>query len=203
MIPAPSSYSYRPVAVYDPNQWRQNQQTNFQIQPESSVANSNPQGNNKQDNSPSTSMASKGRIMTIIGGNSIDHENNNQKKNYFRRVNSISTEGPYKKTRWSHLPITFLEKDLQLKDYPHMDAMVVEANIDGWVVSKILVDGGSSTDTIFTTTIDAMKIDRKLLGRAEHPLYGFGGNPIHLIGRIILLVSFWNSKQCKNRANYI
>jgi hypothetical protein len=47
------------------------------------VVNNNPQGNNKQDNSPSTSMASKGRIMTIIGGNSIDHENNNQKKNYF------------------------------------------------------------------------------------------------------------------------
>jgi hypothetical protein len=87
------SYSYGPIAMYDPNQLRQNQQqTNFQIQPESSVANNNAQGNNKQDNSPSTSMASKGRIMTIIGGNSIDHENNNQKKNYFRRVNSISTE---------------------------------------------------------------------------------------------------------------
>jgi hypothetical protein len=154
------------------------------------MANNNPQGNNKQDNSLSTSMASKGRIMTIIGGNSIDHENNNQKKNYFRRVNSISTEGPYKKTRWSHLPITFLEKDLQLKDYPHMDAIVVEANIDGWAVSKILVDGGSSADIIFTATIDDIKIDRKLLGRAEHPLYGFGGKPIHSIGRIVLPVSF-------------
>ena len=44
-------------------------------------------------------------------------------------------EGPYKKTIWSHLPITFFEEDLKLKDYPHMDAMVIEANIDGWVVS--------------------------------------------------------------------
>ena len=59
-----------------------------------------------------------------------------------------------------------------------MDAMVIEANIDGWAVSKILVDGGSSTDIIFTSTIDAMKIDRKMLGRAEHPLYGFGGKKI-------------------------
>jgi hypothetical protein len=86
MIPGPSpSYTYGPVAIYDPNQWRQNQQQiNFQpLQPESSMANSNPQGNNKQDNSSSTSIASKGRIMTIIGGNNIDHENNNQKKNYF------------------------------------------------------------------------------------------------------------------------
>jgi hypothetical protein len=113
MILGPSpSYSYGPIAIYDPNQWSQNQQqTNFQSpQPKSSVANINTQGNNKQDNSPSTSMVSKGRIMTIIGGNNIDHENNNQKKKYFQRVNSISMEGPYKKTRWSHLPITFLEK---------------------------------------------------------------------------------------------
>ena len=84
-------------------------------------------------------------------------------------------EGPYKKTRSSHLLITFSEEDLQLKDYPHMDAMVIEANIDSWAVSKILVDGGSSADIIFTSTIDAMEIDRKILGRAEHPLYGFGG----------------------------
>jgi hypothetical protein len=105
----------------------------------------------------------------------MDHENNNQRRNYFRRVNSILMEGPYKKTRWPHLPITFSEEDLQLKDYPHMDAMVIEANIDGRIVSKILVDGGSSTDIIFTSTIDAIKIDRKMLERVEHPLYGFGG----------------------------
>jgi hypothetical protein len=43
-------------------------------------------------------------------------------------------EDPYKKTRLSHLPITFLEEDLQLKDYPYMDAMVIEANNDGWAV---------------------------------------------------------------------
>jgi hypothetical protein len=71
-----------------------------------------------------------------------------------------------------------------------MDTMVIEANIDGWTISKILVDGGSSADIIFIATIDAMKIDRKLLGRAEHPLYGFGGKPIHSIRRIVLPISF-------------
>ena len=71
-----------------------------------------------------------------------------------------------------------------------MDAMVIDANIDGWAVSKILVNGGSSTDIIFTSTIDAMKIDHKILGRVEHPLYGFGGEKIHSIGRIVLQVSF-------------
>jgi hypothetical protein len=41
-------------------------------------------------------------------------------------------EDPYKKIRWSYLPITFLEEDLQLKDYPHMDDMVIkETLMDG------------------------------------------------------------------------
>jgi hypothetical protein len=71
-----------------------------------------------------------------------------------------------------------------------MDAMVIEANIDGWAVSKILVDEGSSANIILTSTIDAMKIDLKMLGRAKHPLYGFAGKKIHSIGRIILPVSF-------------
>ena len=71
-----------------------------------------------------------------------------------------------------------------------MDAMVIEANIDGWAVSKILVNSGSSADIIFTSTIDAKKIDRKILGRAEHLIYGFGGKKIHSIGRIVLPVSF-------------
>jgi hypothetical protein len=38
--------------------------------------------------------------------------------------------------------------------------------------------------------MDAMKIDHIILGRAEHPLFSFGGNKIHSIGRIILPVSF-------------
>jgi hypothetical protein len=71
----------------------------------------------KQDNnSPSASVVnnnaiipSRGRILTITGGNSMEHENNSQRRNYFQIVNSISMEGPYKKTRWPYLPITFLE----------------------------------------------------------------------------------------------
>ena len=74
-------------------QWRQNQpqQSNAQTaQPKSSVANNNPQNSQaKQDsNSPlvlvvnnNAVIPSRGRILTIMGGNSMEHENNSQKRN--------------------------------------------------------------------------------------------------------------------------
>lgn len=168
--PPPPIYNCQPLAMYPQSQWNQTQHQNLQT--ESSIANSNQQ-NQQANNSPASSISngnavipSRGRILTISGGNSIEYDTRNEKRNYFRRVNSISTQAPFKKTRWSHLPITFSEQDLKLKDYPQMDAMIIEANIDGWAVSKILIDGGSSADIIFTSTLDAMKIDRKLLGRA-------------------------------------
>jgi hypothetical protein len=53
--------------------------------------------------------------------------------------------------------------------------MVIEANIQGWTIGKILVETGSSADIIFSGTFDRMNIDRKLLQPADIPLIGFGG----------------------------
>ena len=71
----------------------QPQQTNVQtVQPEASVANNNPQNSQakQENNSPSASavnnnaiIPNRGRILTITGGNSIEHENNSQRRNYF------------------------------------------------------------------------------------------------------------------------
>ena len=40
-------------------------------------------------------------------------------------------QGPFIKTKWSHIPITFFQEDLQLKDYPHNDAMVISYAVKG------------------------------------------------------------------------
>jgi hypothetical protein len=68
--------------------------------------------------------------------------------------------------------------------------MVVEANIHGWTIGKILVDTGSLADIIFSGTFDRMNIDRNLLQPAEISLIGFGGKRINTLGKIPLLVSF-------------
>jgi hypothetical protein len=38
------------------------------------------------------------------------------------------------------VPITFTEEDFKLMSTNHNDAMVIEVNIAGWVIGKILVD---------------------------------------------------------------
>ena len=135
-------------------------------------------------------LPSFGMIMPISGGSTLKFQNKRQHRDYFRQVNSILVEGPAKKTPWSHMLITFLEEDMSLNSYPHTDAMVIEANIQRWTIGKILVDIGSSTYIIFSSTFDRMNIDRNLLQLAEIPLIGFGGKRVEALGKISLPISF-------------
>jgi len=128
--------------------------------------------------------------MPISGGSSLEFENKKQRRNYFRQVHSIMVDGPIQKTQWSHMPIVFSEEDVNLLSFPHTDALVIEANIQGWTIGKILVDTGSSADIIFSSTFDRMNIDRNLLQPADIPLIGFGGKRVNALGKITLPVSF-------------
>jgi hypothetical protein len=58
-------------------------------------------------------------------------------------------QGPYIKTKWSHIPIIFSQEDLRRKDYPHRYAMVISCVIKGFVVHNVLVDTCCAADMIF------------------------------------------------------
>jgi hypothetical protein len=50
-------------------------------------------------------------------------------------------------------------------------------NIAGWVIKKILVDNGSSTNILFLKTFEKMKLSQHMLHPPEYPLLGFRGKP--------------------------
>jgi hypothetical protein len=105
-------------------------------------------------------------------------------------VNTIINDGPAARPEWAKVSITFTEKDFKIKSTNHNDAMVIEVNIVGWVIGKILVDNGSSTDILFLKTFEKMNLTQHMLHPPEYPLQGFGGKPIKPFGNVYLLVSF-------------
>jgi hypothetical protein len=96
-------------------------------------------------------------VLPITGGSSSEPANKKQKKEAHRRVQHVGVQGPFIKSKWSHIPITFSQEDLQLKDYPHNDAMVISYVIKGFLVHNVLVDTGSAADIIFTKASDRCK----------------------------------------------
>jgi hypothetical protein len=99
-------------------------------------------------------------------------------------------QGPFIKSRWSHIPITFSQEDLQLKDYPHNDAMVISCVIKGFLVHNVLVDTGSATYIIFAKAFRHMQEPEDKIHDATHPLCGFGGRQIVALGKITMPVTF-------------
>jgi hypothetical protein len=96
-------------------------------------------------------------VLPITGGSSSKPANKKQKKEAQRRVQHVGVQGPFIRSKWSHIPITFSQEDLQLKDYPHNDAMVISCVIKGFLVHNLLVDTGSASDIIFAKAFRQMQ----------------------------------------------
>jgi hypothetical protein len=108
-------------------------------------------------------------MLPIIGGSSSEPANKKQKKEAQRRVQHVGVQGPFIKSKWSHVPITFSQEDLQLKDYPHNDVMVISCVITGFLVHNVLVDTGSAIDIIFAKAFRQMQEQDDKIHDATHP----------------------------------
>jgi hypothetical protein len=105
-------------------------------------------------------------------------------------VQHVGVQGPFIKSKWSHIPITFSQEDLQLKDYPHNDAMVISCVIKGFLVHNVLVDTGSAADIIFAKAFRQMQEPEDKIHDATHPLCGFGGRHIVALDKITMPMTF-------------
>jgi hypothetical protein len=141
---------------------------------------------NNQDVAPSATKL----VLPITSGSSSERANKKQKKEAQRRVQYVGVQGPFIKSKWSHIPITFSQEGLQLKDYPHNDPMVISCVIKGFLVHNVLVDTGSATDITFAKAFRKMQEPEDKIHDATHPLCGFGGRQIVALGKMTMLVTF-------------
>jgi hypothetical protein len=132
----------------------------------------------------------RGVIHMITGGSSTDFDTKRQKRDHYRRVNHIAVTGPVMQTKWSHVPLTFDARDVDLRSAPHIDAMVINCSVAGWDLHKVLVDNGSQADIIFFHAFDRMGISHSLLKPSDNPLYDFDGKGTFPVGKIELPLSF-------------
>jgi hypothetical protein len=142
------------------------------------------------NNQAEVSSATKLLVLPITDGSGSEPANKKQKKEAQRRVQHVGVKGPFIKSKWSNIPITFSQEDLQLKDYPHNDAMVISCVIKGFLVHNVLVDTGSAVDIIFAKAFRQMQEPEDKIHDATHPLCGFGGRQIVALGKITMPITF-------------
>ncbi|XP_057484602.1 uncharacterized protein LOC130770973 [Actinidia eriantha] len=131
-------------------------------------------------------------IQVIHGGFGSGGCANSSRKRHIRKALDRAKEEVYNLSSPIidvHPPITFNNDDLRGLHLPHDDALVVTAVIANFNIQRILVDNGSSTDILFISAFNKMKMGLDKLHPFHSPLVGFGGNTTHPLGWIKLPVT--------------
>jgi hypothetical protein len=100
--------------------------------------------------------------------------------------------------RWSEAPITFSHAD-QWTSFcePGRFPLVLKPVVTGSRLNKVLIDGGSGLNVIFTKTLKKMKLDiTHMLTKSTSPFYGIiPGNAVIPLGSVVLPVTFGETRE--------
>ena len=89
----------------------------------------------------------------IVGGTATTGSSRKARKTYLRMVQNVQLIGTLPKIAQRESPIIgFSEEDARRLHHPHDDALVVSIHIGDYNVHRVLVDNGSSANTLYYPT---------------------------------------------------
>ena len=144
-----------------------------------------------------------GEIKTITGGPSIERSFKSLTKSYQRQVNNVHGMSPLKQRRTGQ-DMLFSEEDARGVKQPHDDPLVIMLMIKGFNTKRVLIDNGSSTDIIYLSTFQQLKVDSKRLHPFKSPIVSFSGDKVYPRGIITLMVTASSYPlQVTNKHNFL
>jgi hypothetical protein len=132
------------------------------------------------------------KTVNVIFGGDGDFGSRREQKLLLREIMSVEPVAP-RPLRWSEVPISF-SRDNQWTSFsePGKFPLVLDPVVAKVRLTKVLIDGGSGLNLIFTSTLRKMGLDfTDMLVPSKSPFYGIvPGNAAHPLGTVVLLVSF-------------
>jgi hypothetical protein len=107
--------------------------------------------------------------------------------------------------RWSEVPITFFCVDQWTSfSEPGCFLLILKSVVAGSRLDKVLIDGGSGLNVLFTKTLKKIKLDiTHMLTKSTSPFYGIvPGNAVIPLGSVVLPVTFGETRE-NYRTEYI
>jgi hypothetical protein len=88
-------------------------------------------------------------------------------------VNTIHTHATLTWLQWSQTTITFDQQDHPDRvPHPGLYPLVISPIMGTTCLSKVLMDGGSGANILYTSTLDKMGIPQSILCPSKAPFYG-------------------------------
>ena len=81
-----------------------------------------------------------------------------------------------------------MDEDAERIHHPYDDAIIITLLIADYTTRRVLVDNGSSADTLYYPTFQQMRLGRDQLRPVNSPLVGFRGMKVQPVGTITLPV---------------
>jgi hypothetical protein len=151
-----------------------------------------PKDNDQGDQMHNAKFQDASKTINVIFGGDGDFGSRQEQKLLLREIMSVEPAEP-RPLRWSEVPISFSRNDQWTSfSEPGKFPLVLDPVVAEVRLTKVLIDGGSGLNLIFTSTLRKMGLDfMDMLVPSKSPFYGIVlGNAAHPLGVVVLPVTF-------------